>query len=155
MALIGKPELLVLDEPTNALDPAGIHEIRNLVRHLPSQAGVTVFLSSHMLAEVEQVATHVAILSQGTLAFEGTRDQLRQRTEPVLVINVDRPDRAIRILGAAGFVAEHRGSHLHVRGVSDPGEINRTLVQAGINVSHLAFERTSLEDEFLALTRPA
>jgi len=155
LALIGKPELLVLDEPTNALDPAGIHEIRNLVRDLPSRSGATVFLSSHMLAEVEQVATHVAILSQGTLVFEGTRDQLRQRTEPALVIRVDRIDRAMRILNAAGFAAGSRDNYVRVRGVLNPGDVNRMLVEAGITVSHLAFERTSLEDEFLALTRPA
>jgi lantibiotic transport system ATP-binding protein len=62
-ALLGRPELLVLDEPTNGLDPAGIHEVRSLIGELPKQAGVTVFLSSHLLAEVEQVATDLAIIS--------------------------------------------------------------------------------------------
>jgi len=69
-ALLGNPELLVLDEPTNGLDPSGIHQIRTLIRQLPSRCGVTVFLSSHSLAEVEQVATHVAIISAGQMRFE-------------------------------------------------------------------------------------
>jgi ABC-2 type transport system ATP-binding protein len=79
-ALLGNPELLLLDEPTNGLDPAGIHEVRTLVRDLPKRRGVTVFLSSHLLAEVEQVATHLAIISQGQLKFEGTREELQMRS---------------------------------------------------------------------------
>src|SRR2546426_12381102 len=79
-ALLGAPELLLLDEPTNGLDPAGIHEVRTLVRDLPKRRGMTVFLSSHLLAEVEQVATHFAIISQGQLKFEGTPEELRRRS---------------------------------------------------------------------------
>lgn len=70
-ALLGKPELLLLDEPTNELDPAGIREVRMLVRDLPQRCGVTVFLSSHLLSEVEQIATHLAIIAEGRLMFEG------------------------------------------------------------------------------------
>src|SRR5204863_4264028 len=80
-ALLGNPELLVLDEPTNGLDPAGIHQMRTLIRDLPGRRGVTVFLSSHLLSEVEQVATHFAIISQGELKFEGTPEQLRTQSE--------------------------------------------------------------------------
>src|SRR2546426_978744 len=79
-ALLGNPDLLLLDEPTNGLDPAGIHEVRTLVRDLPKRRGMTVFLSSHLLAEVEQVATHFAIISQGQLKFEGTPEELRRRS---------------------------------------------------------------------------
>jgi len=77
--MLGNPELLLLDEPTNRLDPAGIHEVRTLVRDLSRRRGVTVFLSSHLLSEVEQVATHLAIVSRGQLKFEGTREELQTR----------------------------------------------------------------------------
>src|SRR5215472_9516228 len=93
-ALLGRPELLILDEPTNELDPAGIHEVRSLVRSLPKRRGVTVFLSSHLLSEVEQVATHLAIISQGRLMFEGTRQELQRRSQQLIVVEVDQPERA-------------------------------------------------------------
>src|SRR5258708_7435004 len=101
-ALLGGPELLVLDEPTNGLDPAGIHEVRSLMRDLPKRRGVTLFLSSHLLAEVEQVATHFAIISEGQSRFEGTAEDLRIRSKPVIVAEVDDGERARNILAGAG-----------------------------------------------------
>ena len=109
-ALLGDPELLVLDEPTNGLDPAGIHEIRALIRDLPKQRGVTLFLSSHLLAEVEQVATHLAIISEGHLKFEGTPEELRLRNKPVLVAEVDDADRAADLLRVAGIAVRSEPS---------------------------------------------
>src|SRR5947207_2291782 len=99
-ALLGNPDLLLLDEPTNGLDPAGIHEVRTLVRDLPKRRGVTVFLSSHLLAEVEQVATHLAIISQGQVKFEGTRADLQKRSKQIIVVQVDKPERAQVLLDA-------------------------------------------------------
>ncbi|SPE34858.1 Bacitracin transport ATP-binding protein BcrA [Candidatus Sulfopaludibacter sp. SbA3] len=153
-ALLGKPELLVLDEPTNGLDPAGIHEVRTLVRDLP-KSGVTVFLSSHLLAEVEQVATHLAIISQGQLKFEGTREELQARNRQMIVVEVDQPERAQAVLTGMGCTVTREGRRILIApdGVREAAQINAALVQAGIAVSHLAAERNTLEDFFLELTR--
>ncbi|MEO1770255.1 ABC transporter ATP-binding protein [Candidatus Enterococcus ferrettii] len=80
-ALIGRPPILILDEPTNGLDPTGIHEIRNLIRSLPTLYDCTILISSHMLAEIEQMATDVGVLNHGRLLFEGSLDALRQQGE--------------------------------------------------------------------------
>ena len=77
LALLTKPELLILDEPTNGLDPAGIHEMRDMIRRLPAEFGVTVFLSSHLLSEVEQIASHIGIIHEGRLLFQGTLSDLQ------------------------------------------------------------------------------
>ena len=152
-ALLGQPELLVLDEPTNGLDPAGIHEMRALVRDLPHTRGVTVFLSSHLLSEVEQVATHVAILSHGEIQFVGTPQQLKMRSESI-VIEVDQPERARVLLESAGLATQQEGQRLAVRPRTGfgPAEINAMLVQASVAVSHLAVQGATLEDMFLQLT---
>jgi len=153
-ALLGNPELLVLDEPTNGLDPNGIHEIRALIRSLPKTRGITVFLSSHLLSEVEQVATHFAILSQGELQFQGTKQDLRERTQPVLVIEVDRPDEACLILSNAGYSARCEEQRILVEPSAElnPATINAMLTQARLAVSHLAMQNATLEDIYLELT---
>ena len=79
LALLNEPDLLILDEPTNGLDPAGIREMRDLISRLPQEQGITVFLSSHLLSEVEQVATHIGIINQGRMLFQGTLDDLHAR----------------------------------------------------------------------------
>ncbi|HKF23867.1 MAG TPA: ABC transporter ATP-binding protein [Candidatus Angelobacter sp.] len=153
-ALLGDPELLVLDEPTNGLDPAGIHEVRTLIRSLPDRRGVTVFLSSHLLAEVEQVATHLAIISQGRLMFEGTREGLRRRSQQLIVVEVDQPERAHALLsGLCGPVARE-GGKLRITADDDcePARINSMLVKEGIAVSRLTVQHPTLEEFFLELT---
>lgn len=153
-ALLGSPDLLVLDEPTNGLDPGGIHEMRTLVRSLPSQ-GVTVFLSSHLLSEVEQIASHVAIVSKGEMQFEGTLDDLREHRHASVVVEADQTERACSLLVEAGLAPQRDGGRIlfgpNVK--STPARINRMLVEAGIDVSHLSMEQASLEDIFLELTR--
>lgn len=153
-AILGNPELLLLDEPTNGLDPAGIHEVRTLIRDLPKRSGVTVFLSSHLLAEVEQVATHLAIISQGRLKFEGTRDELQARSKQMLVMEVDQPERALSLLTGIGRTVTRDGDRILMApdGEYKPSQINAMLVEAGIAVSHLAMEHLTLEDIFLDLT---
>ena len=160
-ALLGNPELLILDEPTNGLDPAGIHEIRELIRGLPSRRGVTVFLSSHLLSEVEQVATHLAIISSGELKFQGTRDDLRALSRPTILVEVDDTVRALTLLTNMGLrAAVHDGRIEITPGPAaidfpdlDSPEINAMLVREEIRVSHLSLEHRSLEELFLDLTR--
>jgi ABC-2 type transport system ATP-binding protein len=156
LALLGEPELLILDEPTNGLDPAGIREMRQFLRRLPQAYGVTVFLSSHLLGEVEQVATHVGIVGQGRLLFQGTPEALQAQLEDRVTLGVDRPDEAARLLSRAGWSVHRNGTqrlHVAVNGRSDVTLINAHLVQSGLNVFHLNLEQPSLEDVFLRLTK--
>lgn len=157
-AFLRDPELLILDEPTNGLDPAGIHEIRDLLRALPERTGVTVFLSSHLLAEVEQVATHIGVIREGRLVFQGSLDELCAEAGECVVVGVDRPERAVRLLREAGWQAEVvDGERVEVRagGRSDAAMINAHLGRGGVNVYELAVRRPTLEETFLRLTGDA
>lgn len=162
LALLASPELLVLDEPTNGLDPIGIQTMRSSLRALASEQGVTVFLSSHLLSEVEQVATHVGVLGAGRLLFQGTREALGARLSPRLVVRAEPVDAALDALRKAGFRAERAGEPASERGAapltvdaSTPADAARAasaLVRAGVALQHLAVERRSLEEAFLDLT---
>ncbi|GHE13159.1 ABC transporter ATP-binding protein [Klenkia taihuensis] len=144
-ALLRRPDLLVLDEPTNGLDPQGIHEIRTLLLDL-NRTGTTVFLSSHLLAEIEQLATRVGVLDRGRVVLQ---DDLATLTAPTgaTVVRTPDPARAVRELGDRVLSAE--GDRLVVRG-SEPAEVNAVLVGAGVPVSGLALDRPTLEDVVLA-----
>lgn len=157
-ALLGSPELLILDEPTNGLDPAGIHEIRDLITRLPQEHGVTVFLSSHLLNEVEQMATHVGIIQQGHLLFQGPLDSLQARLEDSLTLGVDQVEDTEKLLAQNGwkFARHVNGSTrlvIKVNGASDAALLNTQLVTAGIHVYHLSMNQVSLEEIFLKITQ--
>lgn len=156
-ALLGNPELLLLDEPTNGLDPAGIHEVRALIRDLPRRRGVTVFLSSHLLAEVEQMATHLAIISQGQLKFEGKPEELQSGGKQAVLVEVDRPERADELLTGLGLAVTRERNRILIipNDQYESAQINTILVNAGIAVSHLARQTLILEDRFLELTGSA
>ncbi|WP_030322011.1 ABC transporter ATP-binding protein [Streptomyces sp. NRRL B-3229] len=153
VALLQPRRLLVLDEPTNGLDPQGMREIRTLVRELASD-GTTVFLSSHLLDEIEQVCTHVAVMAQGRLITQGPVEELAAGARGRLVVTTPDPTEAARVLkelGVADVVVEED------RVTSDPPEgeladLNAALVTAGVRVRGFAVERASLEDAFVALT---
>ncbi len=152
-ALLGQRELLILDEPTNGLDPAGIQEMRSLIRSLPGEHGVTVFLSSHLLTEVEQVATHVGILSQGVLLFQGTLAELESMRRSCLRIGVSDPESASLLLSGRGWCVSRVDGHLLSSDITAGAVINRTLVEAGFEVHSLMVESASLEDVFLKMTK--
>ena len=155
LALLRTPELLILDEPTNGLDPAGIQEMRALIARLPGEYGVTVFLSSHLLAEVEQVATHIGIIQEGRLRFQGTQEDLHAQMEEQVVLRVDQPERATGLLQGAGWTVQRNGGHrlaVAANGRSDAALVNAHLVGQGVNVYHLALEQPTLEDIFMTLT---
>jgi ABC-type multidrug transport system ATPase subunit len=152
LAMLGRRELLILDEPTNGLDPSGIQEMRMLIRRLPSDFGITVFLSSHFLSEVEQVATHVGILSQGELVFQGTAGELQQLREPTLRIAVNQMEPALALLASHGWLMQRSNGYLITRQTDAVAAMNRALVEGGINVHHLAVESTSLEEVFMKMT---
>jgi ABC-2 type transport system ATP-binding protein len=147
MALIRTPRLLVLDEPTNGLDPQGIREIRDLLRELNGE-GTTVLLSSHLLAEVEQLCTHVGFMDQGRLVLQAGFADLFAPTGRVFLISPDA-DRAAAILD--GRVEERHGDRLLVRH-SDPAEVNTHLVSQGLRVTEIGPERRTLEQVMLSVT---
>jgi len=153
LALLGEPEMLVLDEPTNGLDPAGMREVRQLLRRLADD-GTTVFVSSHLLAEVEAMCDRVGVLSRGKLIAEGPPGNLRGGGEH-LRIEVDDPQRAAGVLRGLPEVepAAGEGRILRVRldGAATAAGVNAALVSAGVGVGALMPERDSLEDVFLSL----
>lgn len=148
-ALMGSPRLLILDEPTNGLDPDGIRDMRDLLRHLPETGDVTLMVSSHLLAEVEAIATHVGLLHDGRLLAEAPLRELLGGAAAVEVATTDRA-RAALILGEAGFgVAEHASipGALLVE-AEDPSEIARLLHDRGERLVHLARHRRALEQVY-------
>jgi ABC-2 type transport system ATP-binding protein len=154
LSMLSEPELLILDEPTNGLDPSGIQEMRDLISRLPGEYGATVFLSSHLLVEVEQVATHIGIIQRGRLQFQGTQQDLHSQIEDHVVVRVDQPERAKLVLRQAGWMATGNGGQritIVANGRSDAALINAQLVGGGMNVYHLNLEQPTLEDMFMTL----
>lgn len=153
LALVGEPELLILDEPTNGLDPRGIQEVRELVYELPRRLGVTVFLSSHILAEVEQVANHVGIIHRGRLVVQGALEELLQGGR--LRVGVSDPVKArdfLTGLGRSARTGENGTLLVEALPGGDAATVNDILVRGGHPVSHLVYERASLEQVFFAAT---
>jgi ABC-type multidrug transport system ATPase subunit len=146
-ALLRSPELLILDEPTNGLDPRGIREIRDLLIEL-NEAGTTVFLSSHLLSEVEQLATRVGVLDRGRLVLQ---DSLASLRAPTGLVEVRTPDagRAVALLD--GRVERRVADTLLVRH-ADPASLNALLVADGVRVAEIAPERRGLEQIVLEVT---
>jgi ABC-2 type transport system ATP-binding protein len=147
-ALLRKPELLILDEPTNGLDPRGIQEMRALLLDLNASRGTTIFLSSHLLAEVEHLCRRVGVLDRGRLVLQDTLVSLRAPTGSVVVRTPD-PEWAVALLD--GDLQSRDGDRLVVR-AADPAELNARLVGHGIRISELAEERRTLEEVVLAAT---
>ncbi|MEP7369625.1 MAG: ATP-binding cassette domain-containing protein [Dermatophilaceae bacterium] len=150
--LLKEPDLLIFDEPTNGLDPAGIREIRNTMRSLGEQ-GKTVLVSSHILDEVEQVADTVSIIGHGRLLASGrVADVIGDQTATSLRVGVADPVAAQRILTEGGLLVRKDGALLVVEGFSDGAEITRLLAAHGLFVNELIPVRADLESVFLELT---
>lgn len=154
-AMLHQPELLVLDEPTNALDPAGIRQLRSLVQRLSDSRGVTVLLSSHILAEVQKVATHIGIIHEGVIIDEMDQATLRQRSRTYLELRVSDPSRAAWVLeekfGMEDFAVHEQGAVRLYERLEQAGAINAELVSAGVMVSSMHVKDTGLEDHFIKL----
>lgn len=158
LALLGRPELIILDEPTNGLDPAGIQEMRHLLRDMPVSHGISVFLSSHLLAEVDQMASHIGIIAAGRLQFQGSPEELRARRQGSLRIGLDRPEIAAELLRQQGWHAVAREQNLVELPAMDQDStirINRFLVERGFGVHLIAGHQPTLEEMFFDLTQPA
>ena len=147
-ALLRKPDLLILDEPTNGLDPRGIQEIRQLLLDLNASAGTTIFLSSHLLAEVEHLCKRVGVVDRGRLVLQDSLAALRAPTGSVVLRTPD-PEWAVGVLD--GDLRERSGDRLVVR-ATDPAELNARLVGHGIRITELTEQRRTLEEVVLAAT---
>jgi ABC-2 type transport system ATP-binding protein len=155
-ALLHEPDLLVLDEPANALDPAGVVEVRELLRELAHQRGVTVFMSSHILGEVARLATRIGIIHRGRLLEQLDAAELERRQARRLVVKTRDQTVAGRVLTGAGFTAAlHDGDGAFEladqRAVERPDEVASLLVRAGVPPVTLRVERDDLETHFLRL----
>jgi ABC-2 type transport system ATP-binding protein len=159
-ALLRTPELLILDEPANGLDPAGVIEVRELLRSLVRERGVTVFMSSHILAEVDRLATRIGVIHLGRLVEELDVDELERKRDQRLEIGARDLDLAEQQLRAWGYAPSRRpsaqhGTLLELRdghALAAPEEIAELLVQAGARPTRIGLERESLEDHFVRLT---
>lgn len=156
-ALLGNPKLLIFDEPTNGLDPVGIREMRDFIKTLPERTGATVFVSSHHLAEIEQMASHVAVIHQGKIVFQGDMGALRGLRAPRLDIGCSDIPKATALLGGGARKVEQKGERISIdlpdsqQVESRAATINRRLNDAGVDVHHLAISPWTLEELFLQL----
>jgi len=155
-AILTKPDLIILDEPTSGLDPQGMKEVRELVLKLSREHGTTIFLSSHLLTEVEAVASRMAVLNHGELIAQGAVSELLDGDSSFYSLQVTPQDKAVELLKKTGWVEiTSVGNGIDVRIESSrAAELNRLLVTDGIEVSSLAAKRT-LEDYFLKITEGA
>jgi ABC-2 type transport system ATP-binding protein len=151
-AILHRPALLILDEPTNGLDPAGIRELRDYLRHLAKNEGTTVFVSSHLLSEMELMCDRVAIIQSGRLVdVRPIRDGETGAGKAEVLFEVDRPDAAAEALGGAVLRAESGGIVVSA-GREEAADINARLVAAGVRVYGIRTVTKSLEDQFLEVT---
>ncbi|MMZ64433.1 Daunorubicin/doxorubicin resistance ATP-binding protein DrrA [compost metagenome] len=152
-ALLSNPDLLILDEPTNGLDPSGIQEIRELIKELPG-AGMSVLVSSHLLSEIDQMATQVGIINNGKMIFQDSIERLRQKRKPLLKVGVSDVMKANEILKERNLKTDLQGDFLWLS-QTEPAfvsEINSILVYSGLSVYRLEEVKRTLEDIFLELT---
>ena len=153
-ALLQPRDLLVLDEPTNGLDPQGTREVRNLIRLLASE-GITIFISSHLLVEIEQICTHLAVMSQGKIVAQGSVEELS--ASQILNFHLKTPDvsLAIEVLETLQILAIADGEDVRAliaQGEIQPGLIVKSLVEAGVEVVAFSLAAPTLEERFVLLT---
>jgi len=155
LALLPDPQLLILDEPTNGLDPNGIIEIRNLLRKLVFEMGKTVFISSHMLSEVEKMVTHLGIINRGKLVFQGSLEDLHKISKKQVLIQVSDPDKAKTLLSENGFDSELIAETIYIPYLSKEhtSELNNLLVKNQHKVYSLSQSQENLENLFLSITQ--
>lgn len=157
MAIMKLPKLLILDEPTNGLDPAGIEEIRELIKSLPEKYGMTVLISSHLLSEIDQIATSIGIINHGELVFQDIIKELHNRGQSQIAIKTNNIVSAQKLLNTKGYMSLIQDGYLTIENLkdSDVAKINNMLVHSNIDVFRIEEHKKSLEDIFLELTGKA
>ena len=158
MALLGSPELLILDEPTNGLDPAGIQEMRSLIASMPQTTGATVLISSHLLGEIEQMVDQVGILNHGKMLFEGSLQALQKHSRGGILLRVLDVPKSIAVLNRQGIRAVTQAQHpdvLELPALPDEAlaALVSTLAENGVGVVGLTAQTKNLEEIFLSLTQ--
>jgi len=150
-SLLGNPELLILDEPTNGLDPSGIHEIRELIKSMPKRYGITVLVSSHLLGEMELMASKVGIIREGRMVFQNTIDNLRLRAAHDMELVVSEPDEALWIARDLGAIGKLQSGVLSFPGMADAqvARLVKQLVENGHAIYRVEQKKKSLEDIFM------
>lgn len=153
-ALLGNPSLLILDEPTNGLDPAGIQEIRELIRELPRRMGMTVLVSSHLLGEMDQMADYVGIINHGQLIFQDKLEALHEHSRDNLRLRVMNQTAALHILKREGFSCALKEGDLELPRLEDnaTAQLIGRLCEGGAGVYRVEEKQKSLEEIFLSLT---
>ena len=150
-ALLGNPKLLILDEPTNGLDPSGIQQMRSLIKDMPNRCGATVLISSHLLGEMEQMVDQVGIINHGRLLFQGELDDLRKHSQGDISLRVLHPEKAAPILGNSARL-ERGIFHLPAMDEARLAELVGRLAAAQAGVVELNRTTKTLEEIFLSLT---
>lgn len=155
LALLPDPKLLILDEPTNGLDPNGIIEVRSLLKKLVADQGKTVFISSHLLSEVEKMVTHVGIINRGKLLFQGKVEELQTLSQTEILIQTEQLQESLALLLKNGYRAEIKSETLHLPFISkdEISNMNKLLVQNGHRVYSLTRTKQDLENLFLSITQ--
>ena len=153
-ALLGYPKLLILDEPTNGLDPAGIQEMRELICSLPARFGMTVLVSSHLLSEIDQMADHVGIIREGELVFQDTLETLHRHSRHNLALRTGDNEGALKLLHQNRVPCAQEEDYILLPRLDDPdaAKLIRYLIGHGVDVLRLEERQKSLEDIFLELT---
>ncbi|MBV8543181.1 MAG: ABC transporter ATP-binding protein [Acidobacteria bacterium] len=153
VALLHDPSLLILDEPTNGLDPHGILEMRDLLIALNRDHGTTILVSSHLLSEIERLVTHVGIINRGRMLFQGAFAELSDKRKPSTIIDTSDNARALAIVTDAGFETRTESERLILAALPPPeiGRLNRLLVEAGVDVYQIASGGNDLEKIFLEM----
>jgi ABC-2 type transport system ATP-binding protein len=153
-ALLGNPELLILDEPTNGLDPSGIIEIRELIKSMPKEHGITIVVSSHLLSEIDQMATQVGIISKGHMIFQDSISKLRERASSKIKITVNEGESAWKMLLSHGITANVAQQSIYLEDSSDEkvAKAVKSLVDNDYSIFRVEEEKKSLEEIFLELT---
>lgn len=153
-ALLGFPRLLILDEPTNGLDPAGIQEMRELICSLPARFGMTVLVSSHLLSEIDQMADYVGIIREGELVFQDTLETLHRHSRHNLALRTGDNEGALKLLHQSRVPCAQEEDYILLPRLDDPdaAKLIRYLIGHGVDVLRLEERQKSLEDIFLELT---
>ena len=154
-SLLNDPELLILDEPTNGLDPSGIIEIRQLIKRLPSEYGMTILISSHLLSEIDQMATTVGIVTKGKMIFQDSIEVMRMFAHQNMSLKVSDSEQAWRSLLANGIKSDYKDGIilLSERSNEEVAKVVHTLVQDGFSIYRVEEEKRSLENIFLQMTK--
>jgi ABC-type multidrug transport system ATPase subunit len=153
IALLADPQLLILDEPTNGLDPNGIIEVRELLRELNRERGITILVSSHLLSEIDRLVSHVGIINRGRMLFQGTLDELKVQQQRSTHVQLETSDTAVTltVLGRGGIEAQLEDGKLVLPAMErhEIAKLNRDLVAAGVEVYEIGVVRSDLERIFI------